>query len=46
MLTLAVLGQLRATANWHGIAREWMYDDEPVTELGREEAAFYARAAA
>jgi predicted unusual protein kinase regulating ubiquinone biosynthesis (AarF/ABC1/UbiB family) len=46
MLTLAVLGQLRATANWHRIAREWMYDDEPVTELGREEAAFYARAAA
>jgi predicted unusual protein kinase regulating ubiquinone biosynthesis (AarF/ABC1/UbiB family) len=46
MLTLAVLGQLRATANWHRIAREWMYDEEPVTELGREEAAFYARAAA
>jgi predicted unusual protein kinase regulating ubiquinone biosynthesis (AarF/ABC1/UbiB family) len=46
MLTLAVLGQLHATANWHRIAREWMYDDEPVTELGREEAAFYARAAA
>ncbi len=46
MLTLAVLGQLRATANWHRIAREWMYDEEAVTELGREEAAFYARAAA
>jgi predicted unusual protein kinase regulating ubiquinone biosynthesis (AarF/ABC1/UbiB family) len=46
MLTLAVLGQLHATANWHRIAREWMYDDEPVTELGREEAAFYARAPA
>jgi hypothetical protein len=46
MLTLAVLGQLRASANWHRIAREWMYDEEPVTELGREEAAFYARAAA
>ena len=46
MLTLAVLGQLHATANWHRIAREWMYDDEPVTELGREEAAFYSRAAA
>ena len=25
MLTLAVLGQLRATANWHRIAREWIY---------------------
>jgi predicted unusual protein kinase regulating ubiquinone biosynthesis (AarF/ABC1/UbiB family) len=46
LLTLAVLGQLRATANWHRIAREWMYGDEPVTELGRQEAEFYARAAA
>jgi predicted unusual protein kinase regulating ubiquinone biosynthesis (AarF/ABC1/UbiB family) len=43
MLTLAVLSQLRARANWHRIAREWMYGDEPVTELGRQEAAFYAR---
>jgi predicted unusual protein kinase regulating ubiquinone biosynthesis (AarF/ABC1/UbiB family) len=43
MLTLAVLSQLRARANWHRIAREWMYGDEPVTELGREEAAFYGR---
>jgi hypothetical protein len=46
MLTLAVLGQLRAHNNWHRIAREWMYDDEPVTELGHAEAAFYSRAAA
>jgi predicted unusual protein kinase regulating ubiquinone biosynthesis (AarF/ABC1/UbiB family) len=44
MLTLAVLSQLRATANWHRIAREWMYGDEPVTELGRQEADFYGRA--
>jgi predicted unusual protein kinase regulating ubiquinone biosynthesis (AarF/ABC1/UbiB family) len=43
MLTLAVLGQLRATANWHRIAREWMYGDPPVTELGKLEAEFYAR---
>ena len=43
MLTLAVLGQLRSRNNWHRIAREWMYEDEPVTELGRAEAAFYAR---
>jgi predicted unusual protein kinase regulating ubiquinone biosynthesis (AarF/ABC1/UbiB family) len=41
MLTLAVLSQLRASANWHRIAREWMYGDEPVTELGRAEAEFY-----
>jgi hypothetical protein len=43
MLTLAVLSQLRAQANWHRIAREWMYGDEPVTELGRAEAEFYGR---
>jgi predicted unusual protein kinase regulating ubiquinone biosynthesis (AarF/ABC1/UbiB family) len=41
MLTLAVLSQLRARANWHRIAREWMYGDEPATELGRAEAEFY-----
>jgi len=46
MLTLAVIGQLRSTANWHRIAREWMYGDEPTTELGRAEAVFYSRAAA
>jgi predicted unusual protein kinase regulating ubiquinone biosynthesis (AarF/ABC1/UbiB family) len=43
MLTLAVLSQLHARANWHRIAREWMYNDPPVTELGREEAEFYGR---
>jgi predicted unusual protein kinase regulating ubiquinone biosynthesis (AarF/ABC1/UbiB family) len=43
MLTLAVLAQLRARANWHRIAREWMYGDDPVTELGRAEAEFYGR---
>jgi hypothetical protein len=44
MLTLAVLSQLRARANWHRIAREWMYGEEPVTELGRQEADFYGHA--
>jgi predicted unusual protein kinase regulating ubiquinone biosynthesis (AarF/ABC1/UbiB family) len=44
MLTLAVLSQLRARANWHRIAREWIYGDPPVTELGDEEAAFYGHA--
>src|SRR4051812_47644405 len=42
MLTLAVLSQLRAHGNFHRIAREWMYGDPPVTELGRLEAEFYA----
>ena len=41
-LTLAVLGQLRAKANWHRIMREWAYGDEPTTELGRQEAEFFA----
>jgi hypothetical protein len=41
-LTLAVMGQLRARGNWHRIAREWIYGDAPQTELGRQEAAFYA----
>jgi predicted unusual protein kinase regulating ubiquinone biosynthesis (AarF/ABC1/UbiB family) len=44
MLTLAVLSQLRARGNFHRVAREWMYRDDPVTELGRAEAEFYARA--
>jgi hypothetical protein len=43
MLTLAVLSQLHASANWHRIAREWMYGDAPVTELGLQEAEFYGR---
>ena len=43
MLTLAVLAQLGARANWHRIAREWIYGDAPSTELGRLEAEFYGR---
>ena len=35
MLTLAVLGQLRATANWHRIAREWIYGDDAGHRAGR-----------
>ncbi|MFI1919273.1 ABC1 kinase family protein [Nocardia sp. NPDC020380] len=33
--TCGTLGQLRATANWHRISREWLFGDEPVTELGQ-----------
>ena len=29
-LTLAVMSQLRATGNWHRIAREWIFGDPPV----------------
>jgi predicted unusual protein kinase regulating ubiquinone biosynthesis (AarF/ABC1/UbiB family) len=37
---LAVLGQLRATANWHRILREITFGDEPATDLGRAERDF------
>jgi predicted unusual protein kinase regulating ubiquinone biosynthesis (AarF/ABC1/UbiB family) len=43
VLTLAVLAQLHARGNFHRIAREWFYGDEPETELGRQEAEFYSR---
>ncbi len=38
---LAVLGQLGATRNWMRIGREWWFADEPATELGRDEWAFF-----
>ncbi len=44
LLTLAVISQLRARGNFHRIAREWFYGDPPATELGRQEADFYAHA--
>jgi predicted unusual protein kinase regulating ubiquinone biosynthesis (AarF/ABC1/UbiB family) len=46
VLTLAVVSQLHARGNFHRIAREWFYGDPPATELGREEADFFSRAAA
>jgi predicted unusual protein kinase regulating ubiquinone biosynthesis (AarF/ABC1/UbiB family) len=46
MLTLAVLGQLRARCNWHRVAREWMYGEPATTELGRLEEEFYGHVAA
>src|SRR5215218_5345897 len=42
-LTVAVLAQLEATANWHRIAREFLYGDPPQTALGRQETEFFAR---
>jgi predicted unusual protein kinase regulating ubiquinone biosynthesis (AarF/ABC1/UbiB family) len=44
VLTLAVIAQLHARGNFHRIAREWFYGDEPATELGRMEADFFSRA--
>jgi predicted unusual protein kinase regulating ubiquinone biosynthesis (AarF/ABC1/UbiB family) len=46
-LTFAVIGQLEATANWHRISREYIYDEPPATPLGEAEASFWpARRAA
>jgi predicted unusual protein kinase regulating ubiquinone biosynthesis (AarF/ABC1/UbiB family) len=41
-LVLGVLGQLRATANWHRIVREWFFAGPPATELGAAEARYWA----
>ena len=41
MLLLGLLGQLRATNTWLDIAREWLFDAEPVTDLGLLEAEFF-----
>ena len=38
---MAVLGQLGAKRNWHRIMREWVYADEPSTELGRQEWEYF-----
>jgi hypothetical protein len=46
VLTLAVISQLYARGNFHRIAREWFYGDEPSTELGRQEAEFFSGAGA
>jgi predicted unusual protein kinase regulating ubiquinone biosynthesis (AarF/ABC1/UbiB family) len=38
---MAVLGQLEATRNWYRIGREWWFAEDPATELGREEWAYF-----
>jgi predicted unusual protein kinase regulating ubiquinone biosynthesis (AarF/ABC1/UbiB family) len=35
-LTFGTLGHLRSANNWHRIGREWLYDESPHTEIGRE----------
>jgi predicted unusual protein kinase regulating ubiquinone biosynthesis (AarF/ABC1/UbiB family) len=40
---LAVLAQLRATANWHRIMREWVYGDRSSTVLGEAEWRYFER---
>ncbi len=39
----AVLGQLRASGNWHRIARETIYGDPPATPLGEAAEAYFER---
>jgi predicted unusual protein kinase regulating ubiquinone biosynthesis (AarF/ABC1/UbiB family) len=41
-MTLAVLGQLEATANWHRVMSEWLYGSPPSSPLGLAEADFFA----
>jgi predicted unusual protein kinase regulating ubiquinone biosynthesis (AarF/ABC1/UbiB family) len=41
-LLIGLLGQLRASNNWFGIAREWLLAADPSTELGSAEQAFFA----
>jgi hypothetical protein len=36
-----VLGQLAAKRNWMRITRDGWFADEPATELGREEWAYW-----
>ncbi|MFX0578225.1 ABC1 kinase family protein [Nocardia nepalensis] len=38
LFTFAALGQLGTTNNWHRIAREWLYNEAPVTDIGRAHA--------
>jgi predicted unusual protein kinase regulating ubiquinone biosynthesis (AarF/ABC1/UbiB family) len=40
MLLIGLLGQLEAENRWFAITREWLYGDEPETELGKIEADF------
>jgi predicted unusual protein kinase regulating ubiquinone biosynthesis (AarF/ABC1/UbiB family) len=40
-MTLALIAQLGATANWHRVMAEWIYGDDPSSPLGRAEAEFF-----
>lgn len=42
LLTFGTLGHLGASNNWHRIDREWLYDEPPVTQIGREIARWRA----
>ncbi|WP_067814790.1 ABC1 kinase family protein [Nocardia inohanensis] len=38
LFTFAALGQLHTTNNWHTLAREWLYHEPPITDIGRATA--------
>jgi predicted unusual protein kinase regulating ubiquinone biosynthesis (AarF/ABC1/UbiB family) len=40
-MTLAILGQLRATANWHRVMCEWLYGSARSSPLGEADAEFF-----
>ncbi|MBF6180076.1 ABC1 kinase family protein [Nocardia otitidiscaviarum] len=40
---VALLGKLRPRLNLHAIAREWLFDAEPKTELGRAQRDWHLR---
>jgi predicted unusual protein kinase regulating ubiquinone biosynthesis (AarF/ABC1/UbiB family) len=42
-MTLSVLAQLAATANWHRIMSEWLYRSPPASPLGESDAEFFGR---
>jgi predicted unusual protein kinase regulating ubiquinone biosynthesis (AarF/ABC1/UbiB family) len=42
LLILGVLARLEAKGDWHGIAREMFFGDPPASDLGRQEAGFWA----
>jgi ABC1 atypical kinase-like domain len=41
VMTLAALGQLGATANWHRVMSEWLYGSVPTSPLGLAEAELF-----
>jgi hypothetical protein len=41
-MTLAAIGQLKATANWHNIMSEWLYGADPTSPLGLAEAKHFS----
>jgi hypothetical protein len=41
VMTLAAIGELTATANWHRIMSEWLYGSLPTSSLGLAEARFF-----